>query len=242
MVLWQLGHRHVRASGRRAFKMATGVDLTHVPYRATPAIMTDLLEGRIQMSVLGVADCRQYILSGQLRGLALSHSERMQEFPDLPTFAEVGLSQCPREQRLWCGDQGRHTDPDPGADGGSLPTAVRRPEIVQRLADVGLIVVGTSSAEFNLRFQTRPDTAKSSEWPTSRLSKALPLHATVDKSNLWRSWSYQRMSGWRLAALSRPSIMPAVRYADRILRFCGSVGAKCGDQAIKASGSAQRLG
>ena len=76
--------------GGELFKMATGVDLTHIPYRATPAIVTDLLEGRIQMSVLGVADCRQYILSGQLRGLALCYSERMPEFPDLPTFAEVG--------------------------------------------------------------------------------------------------------------------------------------------------------
>ena len=45
--------------------MTAGLDLTHIPYRATPAIVTDLLEARIQMSVLGVADCRQYILSGQ---------------------------------------------------------------------------------------------------------------------------------------------------------------------------------
>src|SRR6202000_756889 len=65
-------------------------DMTHVPYRATPAIVTDLLEARIQMSILGVADCRQYILSGQLRGLALSYSERMPDLPEVPTLAEVG--------------------------------------------------------------------------------------------------------------------------------------------------------
>jgi tripartite-type tricarboxylate transporter receptor subunit TctC len=76
--------------GGELFKMDAAVDMTHVPYRATPAIIADLLESRIQMSILGVTDVRQYILSGQLRGLALSHSERMKEFPNLPTFAEVG--------------------------------------------------------------------------------------------------------------------------------------------------------
>lgn len=40
--------------GGELFKMAAGLDLAHVPYRATPAIATDLLEARIQMSVLGV--------------------------------------------------------------------------------------------------------------------------------------------------------------------------------------------
>ena len=76
--------------GGELFKMAAGVDLAHVPYRATPAIVADLLENRLQMSVLGVADCRQYVASGQLRALAVSYTERMPEFPDVPTFAEVG--------------------------------------------------------------------------------------------------------------------------------------------------------
>jgi tripartite-type tricarboxylate transporter receptor subunit TctC len=116
---WSFGSSGTGTSvhlGGELFKMAAGVDLTHVPYRATPAIVTDLLEARIQMSVLGVADCRQYLHSGQLRGLALSHSERMPEFPDLPTFAEVGLSRCTREQRLWHRDQGRHASPYPGTN------------------------------------------------------------------------------------------------------------------------------
>jgi len=90
---WSYGSSGIGTSvhlGGELFKMDAGVDLAHVPYRATPAIIADLLESRLQMSVLGVTDVRQYILSGQVRGLALSHTERMPEFPDLPTFKEVG--------------------------------------------------------------------------------------------------------------------------------------------------------
>jgi tripartite-type tricarboxylate transporter receptor subunit TctC len=81
---WSYGSSGIGTSvhmGGELFKMDAGVDLTHVPYRATPAIIADLLESRIQMSVLGVTDVRQYILSGQIRGLALSHSERCRNSP-----------------------------------------------------------------------------------------------------------------------------------------------------------------
>ena len=128
--------------------MAAGVDLTHVPYRATPAIVADLLENRIQMAVLGVADCRQYIVSGQLRGLALSYSERMPEFPDLPTFAEVGYPNVRASNDFGIAIRADTPAPIKARLEEAYRTAVRRPEIVQRLTDFGLIVVATSSADF----------------------------------------------------------------------------------------------
>ena len=134
--------------GGELFKMDAAVDMTHVPYRATPAIIADLLESRIQMSILGVTDVRQYILSGQLRGLALSHSERMKEFPDLPTFAEVGYPNVRASNDFGVAIRAGTPTPIRARLEEAYRTAVRRPEIVQRLADVGLIVVGTSSAEF----------------------------------------------------------------------------------------------
>jgi tripartite-type tricarboxylate transporter receptor subunit TctC len=136
--------------GGELFKMATGVDLTHIPYRATPAIVTDLLEGRIQMAILGVADCRQYILSGQLRGLAFCYSERMPEFPDLPTFAEAGYPNVRASNDFGIAIRASTPPPIQERIGEAYRAAVRRPEIVQRLADIGLIVVATSSAEFKL--------------------------------------------------------------------------------------------
>jgi tripartite-type tricarboxylate transporter receptor subunit TctC len=148
---WSYGSTGVGTSvhlGGELFKMAAGVDLTHVPYRATPAIVADLLESRIQMSVLGVTDARQYILSGQLRGLALSYTERMPEFPDLPTFAEVGYPNVRASNDFGVAIRAGTPEPIKAKLEEAYRTAVRRPEIVKRLADIGLIVVGTSSAEF----------------------------------------------------------------------------------------------
>ena len=149
---WSYGSSGVGTSvhlGGELFKVAAGVDLTHVPYRATPAIVADLLESRIQMSVLGVTDARQYILGGQLRGLALSFSERMPEFPDLPTFAEVGYPNVRASNDFGIANRADTPAPIKAKLEEAYRTAVRRPEIVKRLADIGLIVVGTSSAEFS---------------------------------------------------------------------------------------------
>ncbi|CAN5575842.1 tripartite tricarboxylate transporter substrate binding protein [soil metagenome] len=148
---WSYGSTGVGTSvhlGGELFKMAAGVDMTHVPYRATPAIVADLLESRIQMSVLGVTDARQYILGGQLRGLALSHTERMREFPDLPTFAEVGYPNVRASNDFGIAIRADTPAPIKAKLEEAYRSAVRRPEIVQRLADIGLIVVGTTSAEF----------------------------------------------------------------------------------------------
>lgn len=148
---WSFGSSGIGTSvhlGGELFKMDAGVDMVHVPYRATPAIIADLLESRIQMSILGVTDARQYILSGQLRGLAVSHSERMPEFPDLPTFAEVGYPNVRASNDFGVAIRAA----TPAAIRSRLEeayrSAVRRPEVVKKLADIGLIVVGTSSAEF----------------------------------------------------------------------------------------------
>ena len=148
---WSFGSSGTGTSvhlGGELFKLAAGVDLTHIPYRATPAIITDLLEERIQMSVLGVADCRQYILSGQLRGLALSHSERMPELPDLPTFAEAGYPNVRASNDFGIAIRAATPAPIQSRLEEAYRAAVQRPEIVQRLTDMGLIVVGTSAAEF----------------------------------------------------------------------------------------------
>ena len=148
---WSFGSSGIGTSvhlGGELFKMAAGVDLAHVPYRATPAIVADLLENRIQMSVLGVADCRQYIASGQLRGLALSYTERMPEFPDLPTFAEVGYPNVRASNDFGISIRADTPAPIKARLEEVYRAAVRRPEIVKRLTDFGLIVVATSSADF----------------------------------------------------------------------------------------------
>jgi tripartite-type tricarboxylate transporter receptor subunit TctC len=148
---WSFGSSGIGTSvhlGGELFKMAAGLDLTHVPYRATPAIIADLLEGRIQMSILGVTDCRQYLLSGQLRALAVSLPQRYPAFPDVPTFAEAGYPNVRASNDFGISIRADTPAPIKARLEEAYRAAVRRPEIVQRLTDIGLVVVATSSAEF----------------------------------------------------------------------------------------------
>ena len=148
---WSYGSSGIGTSvhlGGELFNMQAGTKLTHVPYRATPAIIADLLEQRIQMSVLGVTDVRQYLLSGQIRGLALCLPERLPDFPDVPTFAEAGYPNVRASNDFGIAIRADTPAPIKARLEEAYRTAVRRPEIVKRLADIGLIVAGTSSAEF----------------------------------------------------------------------------------------------
>jgi tripartite-type tricarboxylate transporter receptor subunit TctC len=148
---WSYGSSGIGTSvhlGGELFNMEAGTKLTHVPYRATPAIVADLLEQRIQMSVLGVTDVRQYLLSGQVRALALCLPERLPEFPDVPTFAEVGYPNVRASNDFGIAIRSNTPAPIKARLEEVYRTAVRRPEIVKRLTEIGLIVAGTSSAEF----------------------------------------------------------------------------------------------
>ena len=73
------------------FNKLANVDLTHVPYKGAAAAITDLLGGQIEVMFTTVASVAPYVLSGQLRALAVTSPERSPAFPNLPTVAESGV-------------------------------------------------------------------------------------------------------------------------------------------------------
>src|SRR5499427_3265571 len=68
------------------FKMMTGIDLVHVPYRG--GYVPDLLSGQVQVVFGTISSCIQYIRSGMLRALAVTAATRSDVLPDIPTLAE----------------------------------------------------------------------------------------------------------------------------------------------------------
>ena len=70
------------------FKMMTGVDIVHVPYRGGAAAMVDLLSGRVQLMFDNLPTSVEYIKAGKLRPLAVTTATRSDVFPDLPTVGE----------------------------------------------------------------------------------------------------------------------------------------------------------
>jgi len=70
------------------FKLATGIDLTHVPYRGAAPAVTDLIGGQIQVAFTELATSLQHVKAGRLRALAVTTAARVEALPDVPTLAE----------------------------------------------------------------------------------------------------------------------------------------------------------
>ena len=70
------------------FKMMTGVNIIHVPYRGTAPAITDLLGGQVQVSFVGIPGSIEYIRTGKLRALAVTTATRSTALPDIPTVDE----------------------------------------------------------------------------------------------------------------------------------------------------------
>jgi tripartite-type tricarboxylate transporter receptor subunit TctC len=72
------------------FKLLTGTNLVHVPYRGAGPAMQDLVAGQIDMAFDGLGSSAAQITGGQIRALAVAAPQRVKAFPDIPTATEAG--------------------------------------------------------------------------------------------------------------------------------------------------------
>jgi tripartite-type tricarboxylate transporter receptor subunit TctC len=70
------------------FKLVTGINMTHVPYRGAGPALTDLLGGQVQVYFAPMAATIEYIRAGRLRALAVTMTTRAVVLPDLSTVSE----------------------------------------------------------------------------------------------------------------------------------------------------------
>lgn len=82
-------------------KLVSGVFMTHIPYRGTGPMLTDLLAGRTQASSIGLPAISAHIRSGKLRAIAVGTAQRISSLPDVPTVQEMGFKDFETSQ--WYG-------------------------------------------------------------------------------------------------------------------------------------------
>ena len=70
------------------FKVMTGTNMVHVPYRSAAAVMTDLLSGQVQLYFGTTASSLEYVRTGKLRALAVTIERRLDALPDIPTVGD----------------------------------------------------------------------------------------------------------------------------------------------------------
>ena len=85
------GHGTVGHIGLERFKLMTGADITHVPYKGASAALIDILAGQIQMTFSTIATSGAHMRSGKVRPIAFTGPKRSALYPDLPTVSEAGV-------------------------------------------------------------------------------------------------------------------------------------------------------
>lgn len=83
------------------FKDATGVQMTHIPYRGSGPAMVDLMGGQVQIAFETASSVIPHIKSGKVRALAVLSARRNAQLPDVPTMAEAGVPGV--EMSAWYG-------------------------------------------------------------------------------------------------------------------------------------------
>jgi tripartite-type tricarboxylate transporter receptor subunit TctC len=73
-----------------AFKRTAGIEMEHIPYRGAGEAMADLIAGHVQAGSMTLASAAEQIRAGTLKGLAVTSPQRLEQFPDVPTYAESG--------------------------------------------------------------------------------------------------------------------------------------------------------
>ena len=73
------------------FKLATGTDILHVPYKGIGPMLTDLISGQLSMGLNGAPAVMPHVNSGRLRALAVSGLKRLESLPQIPTLDESGV-------------------------------------------------------------------------------------------------------------------------------------------------------
>jgi len=130
------------------FKLATGTNILHVPYRGMGPALNDAIGGQVQVIYDNLPTSLELVKSDKLRGLALSGDKRVTALPDVPTFGELGL-----DDLNWMAFFGLIAPKDTPAPivrrlNEVLVRVLAMPEMREKLGAQQAIVVGNSPEAF----------------------------------------------------------------------------------------------
>jgi tripartite-type tricarboxylate transporter receptor subunit TctC len=129
------------------FRMMTGVNMVHVPYRGGGPALIDLLAGQVQVMFPGTTASIAYIRAGKLRPLAVTTATRSQVLPDLPTVGDF-VPGYEASATFGLGAPGGTPAEIIDRLNGEINAALANVSIKARIADSGASVLAGSPAEF----------------------------------------------------------------------------------------------
>ena len=129
------------------FKMMTGIDLVHVPYRGGVPAVTDLISGQVQAMFIVPGLVTEHIKAGKLRAVAVTSATRSDVLPDVPTVNSIVKGY---DATTWFGIGAPKNTPSGIVDklNKEINAALADPKIKAQLADLGGTSLTLSPAEF----------------------------------------------------------------------------------------------
>ena len=129
------------------FKMMTGTDIVHVPYRGGGPALIDLMSGRVQLMFDNVPTSLQFIKAGKLRPLAVTSAERAAVLPELPVVADFVPGY---EASAWYGLAAPKGTPGEIVErlNREVNAILAQPDVKSQLADLGASLLPGSASDF----------------------------------------------------------------------------------------------
>jgi tripartite-type tricarboxylate transporter receptor subunit TctC len=129
------------------FKMMTGINLVHVPYRGAGPALVDLLAGQVQVMFASMSSSIEYLRAGKLRALAVTTSTRSPVLPDIPTVAQFVPGY---EASFWTGIGAPRNTPIEMVEklNQEINAALADSQMKARLAGLGAAALPGSPADF----------------------------------------------------------------------------------------------
>jgi tripartite-type tricarboxylate transporter receptor subunit TctC len=129
------------------FKMMTGLNMVHVPYRGSAPMLTDLIGGQVQVTFDNMPSSIEHIRAGRLRALAVTTSLRSEALPDVPVVADFVPGY---EASSWFGAGVPRGTPADIIDklNKEMNAALADPKVKARLVDLGGMSLAGSPADF----------------------------------------------------------------------------------------------
>ncbi len=126
------------------FKVDTGIDMVHIPYKGSPPAHVDLMGGQIQIMFDNIVALIPHVNSGKVRALAVSSARRHPLLPDVPTLQEAGVRDF--EAVAWFGLVAPAATPRPIIQrlNAEVLKALALPDVRDKLVDAGSVIIGNS--------------------------------------------------------------------------------------------------
>jgi len=135
------------------FKLRTGTNIVHVPYKGSAPALTALIAGEVQLSFSNTVAIHQHVKSGRLRALAVAGPKRTDVLPDVPTMKEAGVEGV--EVPLWFGLLAPAGTPREIVQllATNVAKAARSKDLHQKMIDQGADPVGNTPDEFQRQLE-----------------------------------------------------------------------------------------